>query len=130
MAPKAPSYRQIVQLVFNKARAALRVLDDTEESLISGQTKNVDVSTTVLPVTSFFELDGTERKAIFQVLSGGPVNFNTTTPPDAAGTDGDLQAQANDIIVVRGYEDIERIGFVLQTGGATAEIRAMSFRRA
>ncbi len=124
-------YRQAISRAFDEEQDALRLIDRTAEASQTAATKTVTVSTTVLDISSFFELDGSEIEATFQVISGGPVNFNPTSqPPTAGGTEGSQRASAGDIVKVTGLADITNLQMVRATGGSDAEVRGALVRRA
>jgi hypothetical protein len=129
---KAPAnYRQVFLRTFNHVWDFLRVEDVTHERLYTAMTFTKTVSTSVLNISDFFTggMDGTEVSARFQVLSGGPVNFNSSEPPTAGGTEGSTQVLEKGSLEVTGYTDVENLRAVLQTAGSSAEVRASLVRR-
>lgn len=123
------SYRQVILRVFNALKNALHTIDLSDESLVQGPSNTVTVSTTVIRITDFFPLNGNEKKATFQVISGGPVNLNASKDVTAGGAEGSPQASIGDVVKISGYTDIEGIQMVKATGGSDAEVRGVVFRR-
>ncbi len=124
------AYRQAIQRVYDDVRKALRVIDTTDESLETVATQKVTVSTAVLTIASFFQLTGDEKKATFHLLSGGPINFNSTVQEvTAGGAEGSEQAAAGESLVVTGLADITNLRMVRATGGSDGIIVASLERR-
>ena len=126
------NYRQVIENLWVAAQKAIRVVDIGPETLEEVDSNTVTVSTTLRTIGNWFgPLSGDEVTAEFQVISGGPINVNTTIAksPTAGGTEGSKQAKSGDTVHVVGAPNIARFKAILATGGADAEVRGSLSRR-
>jgi len=113
-----------------KIVGGVRTLPADLELIDSNQ---VTVSSTVLPITSFFadivgKIDEVEMVS-FQVESGGGVRVNSLKPLTAGGTEGSKKLQAGDEWDVTGKHDILQHEVVRATGGSDATVNCWLFKK-
>ena len=111
------NYRQVIRRAFRAVQNALAFIDVSQENLEQSGCNTVTISTTVIKVDSFFELTDKDKVGMFQLVSGGPVNWNCFIPPTAGRTEGSHEVSIGDYIRVTG-KDLRTIQFVKATGAS------------